>query len=255
MINRLSFNRAIAGFSLVEMAVVLIILGFVLGALLLPLQAQRNQLFQSQTENTLDTAKKALLGYAQSKGRLPCPAIATSNGMEEPLGGAVCTSQLGYLPAATLGIQPTDSNGFAIDAWNNRIMYAVAQSSAGGLITSDFTTTNDMSIVGMVNLTPELRVCNSALGTTATKCSGGAETNYSINNAAAIIYSLGPTGSQAAGGNDENINPNIPINPKKVFVSHDITAVGAVGGEFDHMVVWISPYVLYNAMIEAGQLH
>lgn len=243
------------GFTLVEMAIVLVILGFVLGALLLPLQAQRSQLFQSQTDNTLDIARKALLGYAQSKGRLPCPAIATSNGMEAPLGGTKCVTQLGYLPAATLGIQPTDSNGFAIDAWNNRIMYAVAQNNAGGLPTPDFTTANDMSTVSIVNLTPELRVCNSASGITATTCSGGSETNYAINNAAAVIYSLGPTGSQAAGGNDENVNPKLPTDPKSVFVSHDVAAAGAVGGEFDHMVVWISPYVLYNAMIEAGQLH
>ena len=40
-----------------------------------------------------------------------------------------------------------------------------------------------------------------------------------------------------------------------VFVSHDIRGAGAVGGEFDHLVVWVSPFVLYNAMIQAGQLH
>ncbi|MDP3308119.1 type II secretion system protein, partial [Methylotenera sp.] len=77
MKNKTTFSSLERGFSLLEMAVVLVILGFVLGALLLPLQAQRNQLFQSQTENTLEIAKKALLGYAQSQGRLPCPATAT----------------------------------------------------------------------------------------------------------------------------------------------------------------------------------
>ena len=59
------------GFTLVEMAIVLVILGFVLGALLLPLRAQREQAAQIQTSNTLDNAKQALLGFAQSKGRLP----------------------------------------------------------------------------------------------------------------------------------------------------------------------------------------
>ncbi len=244
------------GFSLVEMAIVLVILGLVLSVLLLPLRAQREQATQIQTNNTLDNAKQALLGFAQSKGRLPCPATAASNGLETPLVGGTCTSQLGYLPATTLGIQPTDANGFAIDAWNNRIMYAVAQNSAGGLATADYTTSNDMNTVGIATLTPELRVCSTSTGITATACSGGApEANYLINNAVVVIYSLGSTGALASGGADENGNPAAPTTPKKVFISHDITAAGAPNGEFDHLVTWISPYVLYNAMIQAGQLH
>jgi prepilin-type N-terminal cleavage/methylation domain-containing protein len=243
------------GFTLVEMAIVLVILGFVLGVLLLPLQAQRQSAAQAQTENTLENAKQALLGFAQSKGRLPCPATAV-NGLEAPLGGTNCTTQLGYLPAATLGIQPVDTSGFAIDAWNNRIMYAVAQNSTGGAATADYTTSNDMNTVGLNSLTPELRVCNSSTGVTAAACSGGApEANYLINNAVAVLYSLGVTGAQAAGGADENANPSAPTNPEKVFVGHNPTAASAANGEFDHMVVWISPFVLYNAMIQAGQLH
>jgi prepilin-type N-terminal cleavage/methylation domain-containing protein len=255
-------NKNLQGFTLLEMAIVLIILGFVLGALLLPLQAQRNQLSQSQTENTLEIAKKALLGFAQSQGRLPCPATSASTGLEAPLGGNACTNQLGYLPAATLGIQPTDADGFAVDAWNNRIMYAVAQNSTTAIpsnpATPDLTTNNatdSMGIIGIANLTPELRVCNTATGITTTACSGGTESNYLINNAAAVIYSLGATGLQASGGADENVNPKVPTNPKSVFVSHDVTGTSATNGEFDHMVIWISPYTLYNAMIEAGQLH
>jgi len=259
ILNILLPKRHEAGFSLVEMAIVIIILGFVLGALLMPLQAQRQQLAQSQTENTLEIAKKALLGFAQSKGRLPCPA--TANGLENPIGGTTaCTMQLGYLPAATLGIQPTDANGFAVDAWNNPIMYAVAQNSAVTVptnpITPDFTInslTDGMNVVGIANLTPELRVCKSATGITGAACSGGVESNYLINNAVAVIYSLGPTGAQASGGADESANPKVPTSSESVFVSHEPSQ--AAGNEFDHMMVWISPYVLYNAMIEAGQLH
>ena len=251
------------GFSLVELAIVLVILGFVLGALLLPLQAQRQSAAQGQTENTLANARQALLGFAQSRGRLPCPATAASNGLEAPLGGNVaCSSQLGFLPATSLGLQPTDANGFALDAWNNRIMYAVAQNSTtaapANTATPDYTTNNatdGMNVVGLVNLTPELRVCTSSTGVTLSACSGGVEANYLINNAVVVVYSLGATGSLASGGADENGNPAAPATPKKVFISHDITAAGAPNGEFDHLVTWISPYVLYNAMIQAGQLH
>lgn len=257
------------GFSLVELAIVLVILGFVLGALLLPLQAQRESAAQGQTENTLANAKQALLGFAQTRGRLPCPATAASKGLEAPLGGNVaCTTQLGFLPATTLGIQPTDTNGFALDAWNNPIMYAVAQSNAGGAVTPDLTVNiadnpvtplvneaDGMNVVGLVNLTPELRVCTTSTGVTLSACSGGVEANYLINNAVVVVYSLGATGSLASGGADENGNPAAPATPKKVFISHDITAAGAPNGEFGHLLMWISPYVLYNAMIQAGQLH
>lgn len=237
------------GFSLVEMAVVLIILGFVLGALLMPLQAQRNQLFQTQTESTLDTARKALLGYAQSQGHLPCPATAGSGGAEQPLGGGSCSQQVGFLPAATLGIQPVDSNGFAVDGWNNPIRYAITQkNTSGGAATPDFTTANEMANIGISTLAPDIRVCATS---TAASCTA---TINLTNNAVAIIYSLGATGSQASGGADETENLNAIASVDTVFVSHEARA-NDINGEFDHLMVWISPYVLYSAMIEAGQLH
>jgi prepilin-type N-terminal cleavage/methylation domain-containing protein len=148
MINKY-FCKQSAGFTLVEMAIVLVILGFVLSALLLPLQAQRQQLAQAQTENTLENAKRALIGFAQAQGRLPCPATAAnfqgntdagSQGQENPILGTHnnlpiplqpnCAALSGFLPAATLGIQPADAQGFALDAWNNRIRYAVANDNS-----------------------------------------------------------------------------------------------------------------------------
>jgi len=247
MSDKFKLNLFVRGFSLVEMAVVLIILGFVIGALLLPIQAQREQLFQSQTNNLLEISKKSLLGYAQSQGRLPCPAIEASNGAEDqtPAGSGTCTQQLGFLPAATLGIQPTDVNGFALDAWGNRILYAVTQTNNGGAVTPDFTTVNDMNNVGIATLQPNLRVCVTS---TAAGCTS---TINVVNNAVAVIYSLGPTGSAVAGGADENENLDIDT----VFISHEPHSVNDPNGEFDQVVTWISPYILYNAMIEAGQLH
>lgn len=273
MTNKSLSYRSIGGFTLVEMAVVIVILGFVLGALLMPMQVQRQQQAQSQTENTLAIAKRALLGFAQQHGRLPCPATATSNGIEQPLGGtAACTQTVGFLPAATLGLQPADAQGFALDAWNNRIRYAVTQSNEGGAATPDFTTNiadniatpaneaDGMDIVGMSNLVPDLRVCASSVGITATMCSAAVpEANYLINNAVAVIYSIGTTGGQAIGGADETANLNDAdangIVDDGVFVSHEPRSAGDPNGEFDHILTWISPYVLYNAMIQAGQLH
>jgi len=253
------------GFSLVELAVVLVILGFVIGALMMPLQAQRENTFRQQTENQLEIAKRALIGFAQTNGRLPCPATANDTGVFPDDSGVsnedaneVCAQQWGFLPAATLGIQPTDSAGFYIDGWGNRIYYAVTQTDVDADAKSDFTTKGGMAKVGISELKPDLRVCRSGLpatGITTTTCSPLPENNYLINNAAAVIYSLGATAGLGIGGDDENENLNAAAGVDTVFVSRGISGSNHPGGEFDHMVVWISPYVLYNAMIQAGQLH
>jgi prepilin-type N-terminal cleavage/methylation domain-containing protein len=263
------------GFTLVEVAIVLVILGFVLGALLLPLQAQRQSAAQAQTENTLENARQAILGFAQSKGRLPCPATNNGTGTfpddtanENPVNGGVCNKQQGFLPAAMLGIQPTDSQGFAVDAWNNRIRYAVTQAdNPNGVIAGlpvgygvkgipDFTKSSELQDIGISRTNPppptpnnapalnsDLKVCESS-----TNCSASV---YLVNNAVAVIFSTGKNFGQTSGV-DETAN----LAATTTFYSRAPTAATAAPSkEFDDMVVWISPFVLYNAMIQAGQLH
>jgi prepilin-type N-terminal cleavage/methylation domain-containing protein len=268
------------GFSLVEMAIVIAILGLVLAALLLPLRVQRESAAYLETLSTLDRAKQALLGFAQTNGRLPCPASVASVGQESPIGGThvlilpgvkQCTVMSGFLPAVTLGIQPVNQQGLIVDAWNNPIHYAVEQSDnsavklpagattvCGGDVASDFTTAGNMAAVGLNCLTPNLRVCAKSAGVTAAKCSNTApESNYLINNAVAVIFSTGPTVRQGMVGRPdetENLNAVGANQTDTVFVSHEIS-LAAPPNEFDHLVTWISPYVLYNAMIQAGQLH
>ncbi|MBC7755782.1 MAG: type II secretion system protein [Bdellovibrio sp.] len=252
------------GFSLVELAIVLVILGFVLGALLLPLRAQRDQAAQIQTQNTLELAKQALLGFAQANGRLPCPALAGS-GVAAPNASGPCTQQVGFLPATTLGLQPVNAQGFAIDAWNNPIRYAVTQSDVNittGVATLNpvFTTSNGVNNAGIANLSQSanLRVCASS-STFSTTCSAppiSGENNYLVNNAVAVIFSTGQTEALEANTLPAIVRPDETENldTDTVFVSRDISTAAAPN-EFDHLVTWISPYVLYNAMIQAGQLH
>lgn len=236
------------GFTLVEMAIVTIILGILLAMLLLPLQAQRDASYQLQTETILENAQQSLVGFAQTHGRLPCPATngaaayPDGTGTENPTGGGVCIAQSGFLPAKSLGLQPADGQGYAVDAWGNRIRYAISINN-----TYAFTTNASMNNLGLSTLAPNLRVCASSI---AASCSN---TINLTDNAVAVIFSLGRTGQQASGGADETQNLTAPLNT--TFVSHTITTVDAANGEFDHMVMWLSPFILYNAMISAGQLH
>ena len=177
-------------------------------------------------------------------GRLPCPATNAGSavfpddtGTANPNASGACVVQTGFLPAKTLGLQSVDAQGYAVDAWKNRIRYAITAAND-----SAFTKTNGMNDLGVAALEPNLRVCTTA-----------AATDCLVDYAAAVIFSLGANASQPSGGVDESQNVTTPINT--LFVSHTMTTPAAANGEFDHMVVWLSPYILYNAMIVAGQLH
>lgn len=230
------------GFSLVEMAVVVVILGLVLGTLLLPIEAQRSVALQTQTNDVLSTAHKALISFAQTQGRLPCPATAASLGVESPVGGGTCTLNNGFLPAATLGIQPVNVNGFAIDGWSNPIRYAVTDVNTAGIPpnTPDFTTTNKMRDVGMSALSPNLSIYADAISFAAGQ--------FLSNNAIAVIFSTGANFNRSI-GIDETAN----LNATTFFYSRTPTAPSENTTEFDDLVVWISPYIFYHHLLEAGQ--
>ena len=237
------------GFTLVEMAIVLMIVGLLLGGMLVPLSAQMEQRNISDTRKTLDEIQKALIGYAVINGRLPCPATVTptnSYGAESfasPSDNSSTGNCLdfygGYVPAATLGISGTDNSGFAIDAWGNRIHYAATKWN-----NYTFTKNNGMSTAGLSNLNPDLLVCSSstASGFSGSSC-GANNALTSSPGVPVVIFSTGKNGANS-GGADETAN----LNGNKIFISHDPTTT------FDDLVFWISPNVLVNRMVAAGKL-
>jgi prepilin-type N-terminal cleavage/methylation domain-containing protein len=241
------------GFTLIEIAVALLVIAILLSALVVPLTTQVVQRKTSDTQKALEDIKEALLGFAVANGRLPCPATATSNGIESPAGGGVCTNPSGiyrgFVPAATLGLSATDSQGYAIDAWGQRIRYAVTTAN-----TSAFTSANGMRNTGLAGLLPNLYVCATSTGVTSTTC-GSAPTL--TDSAPAVIYSLGPNWATGGTGADEAENPNSNPNSTDndpVFVYHVRSGSNAPNGEFDDIVTWLSENVLYNRMVAAGQL-
>src|SRR4051812_31496976 len=119
--------RKAVGFTLVELAVVMTIVALVLGMTMYTFSAQIENRNINDTQRRLEDAKEMLLGFAILNGRLPCPASSTSNGDESPTGTGICTDGYsGFLPARALGYSPVDSSGYALDAWGNRIRYAVS---------------------------------------------------------------------------------------------------------------------------------
>jgi type II secretory pathway pseudopilin PulG len=243
-----SVRRPEAGFTLAELAIVLLIVGLLIGGLLMPLSAQIDSRRTADTQNSLMEIREALLGFAMAQGRLPCPAKADDTGVEDPPGGGVgCTHAFdGYVPGITLSINPTDPQGYATDAWGNRIRYSVTTVKA-----NSFTKINGMKNTTIQSLDPDLRVCSSATGITPDKkCANPETSNVLTNSAVAVILSVGANGASGSHGTDETAN----LDGDRVFVYHTPTPAGAANGEFDDIVTWLSPNILYNRMIAAGQL-
>ena len=251
-------KRRVRGFSLTELAIVLAIVGTLLGGLLYTLLAQVEQRSWSENERRLEAAREAVLGFAIVNGRLPCPARADSLAEEVRNTAGECrdaggeTYYNGLLPARAIGYQPVDAQGYALDAWGNRLRYAVAKTVTGCASATPalphFTHAANLKANGITCQPSDLVVCKSATGITGTSCGAAANVVTNQNVVAAIAWSTGK--NAAAGGADEGANQN----GDPVFVSRPPSPEGAAGGTFDDMLVWIPVGVLYGRLIAAGVL-
>ncbi len=261
--------RRARGFTLIELAIALFIITLVLGSLLVPLTTQVTQRKTSDTQKTLEDIREALLGFAVSNGRLPCPASATSNGVESfVVGGSAADGNCsnffdGFVPAVTLGFTPIDAQGYALDGWGlvqNRIRYAVSNQTVTVTnpdgtttpVTNPFTKVNGMrtATISVIAAAPLLYVCRTGTGITTTCAANTTLTS----NAPAVIWSVGANAATTGGASvDEAQNPNPNGgSADKFFVYHPPSSVP--GSEFDDIVTWLSANVLFSRMVSAGQL-
>jgi len=248
--------RRARGFTLTELAVVFTIISLLLATALYTLSAQTEQRNFEETRRRLEAARELLLAFAIVNGRLPCPATSTSSGDEAPVGGGTCTAPGpygGWLPARSLGFQIVDAGGYAVDAWGNRIRYAVSAATpacATAPTPPHFTNQVNLRANGVTCQPNDLLVCRSATGITATACGGMANQVMSQNLVGAIVFSTGKNGAIGSGGIDEAAN----VNGDQVFVWHTPAPVGAANGEFDDQMTWITVGELYGKLIAAGLL-
>ena len=226
-----------SGFSLVEMAITLVIVGLLLGGMVLPLLTLQEQTTFSESRQKLGEIREAMIGYGMSHGYLPCPAVSVSNGAEDRnvVTGA-CVKQVGFLPWAELGFQKLDN-------WGHLYRYSVSANFSNSATKISLTSTG--------NITVFARDIN------------GATSN--ISNIPVVVTSHGKQaylayqddGTQIA--NASSTNSDEVVNGSNItgtsFYSRDITKnTAATGGEFDDLVVWIPTSFYVNRMISAGQL-
>lgn len=210
------------GFTLVELAIVLAVMGFLVASLLTPLGVQKDVRDYAKTRSDLAEYKAALIGYAlsQTPPFLPCPDI-NGDGIEDNRNGAGnCINDAsveissGNIPWVTLGLSQTDS-------WNNTYLYSV---------TPEFSNSNGFTLaaIGMHTILDN---------------AGGAQQAVNIP---VVVISKGKNGVGTSADEAENDTTNT------TFVSHEQIDVSAT--QFDDLVVWVPSTVLFNRLVQAGRL-
>ena len=132
-------NQIQRGFTLVEIAIVLLIVSILLGytVAMFPRQQELKQYRAADVE--MDRVIEAIIGFAQVNGRLPCPAMPGSGGFSPPGagGGANCGAAnifyAGFVPLNTLGITGrVNADNLMLDPWGNPYRYYVSFTDATG---------------------------------------------------------------------------------------------------------------------------
>lgn len=218
-----------AGFSLLEMAIVLAIVGLLLAGLIPTISGQIEQQKRSDTFKQLNDIRDALYGYAIIYGYFPCPTTTTdptnaNYGVADSACGSNPTTE-GYLPWRTLGISETDAWGLkranTSDSWIGYWRYRVDRNFASSSVPIALTTAFSADQLTIRD--------NSGNNITTT-----------TERPVAIIYSTGPDLS-ASGQNSSLETPGI--------YQSDIPSTN-----FDDILIWISRPQLFNRMVTAGKL-
>lgn len=230
-------NFYVDGFTLVEMAIVLVILGIILSMLITPLTMQREMLNRDKTRVLLNQTSEALIGYAVVNGYLPCSDTKViPDGIESRLASGACDKVDGVLPWNTLGIE-------RVDAWDHYFYYRV-----------DATFSNSLNLFAI----------KDAVGASGIKITGDAGALTSTDSRpVTLVMSYGENGLGAINTIQATPSNKMPapvsvdekenVDGDSDYVSRAPSSKQSVN-EFDDMLVWVSPKVLINRMIVAQRL-
>jgi len=248
------------GFTLVELSIVILIMGLLIGGLAMPLSAQLENGRIRETRGQIAETEAAIQGFAIINGHLPCPAIPNSDGLSAIAAGG-CAAQHGFVPASTLGLVGSrNADNLLLDAWANPLRYSVSNSDIDGDGDWDFVAPGEMRDVSIPLLRPDLVVCSAAAGASALACSGPSTTL--TNSAPVVVFSMGKDwASSGSADQQENVGTtlgggpsgtNYQVASNVVFVNRRLS--NQVGSEFDDIVFWSSSARLYHRLVEGGQL-
>lgn len=248
-------TRLNSGFTLIEIAIVLLVVTIMLGytVAMFPIQQELKQ--YRETNREMDRIIDHLIAFAQVNGRLPCPDTnaggSVIDGQEDIVAGG-CAAYFAFLPTVTLGMRgDIAANGNLLDAWGSGYGYHVSDVDFGNG-NADLVVGGDIQAEGLTNVNPDLVVCDDSPAlANDVACQAG--TTTIINNAAVVIVSLGKDrGLVASNIQVENQDDFHDGTNDTVYTFSSQNA--AAGTEYDDVVKWITRHFLFSKMIEADQL-
>jgi len=243
------------GFTLIELAVVLVVVGIILGGFIGTLTSRINVTKKSDALSDLEDIKQSMMAYSFVNGYLPCPDCAVVAGdctaalvgdgiSDYNVGNARCSlnEAVGHVPWVTLGLGRGDS-------WGNHYRYAVQNEYADESVV--FTLSSSAGIASIKE--PDFAADNT-----------GATAHSLAENIVAIIFSHGSNGYGAI-SEDNLARTAIPAanvdelentdNDAEYYMRPETSAETTIAGkEFDDIVIWISEFELKAKMVEAGKL-
>jgi prepilin-type N-terminal cleavage/methylation domain-containing protein len=271
------------GFTLIELAIVMVIVTILIGGLAMPLSAQIQARRIAETKKILEEAREAIIGYAMSH-TIPNKCTCTYDGTGElVLLSSSCVthpSPSTWCPATGTPNQsstetfirhylpcPADADGrenrtgdictnaddlfpwvdlgtASQDAWGNRLHYSVENREYAD---------KSKGMPDLATYTPPYVTLNLKR-----ICSDSTCTTLVADNLPVVVFSHGPNGWGA-----QNINGNTLAAPTSAdelentnadpsFVNRTPSKAGDASGEFDDLVVWISDGVLRSRVCPAG---
>jgi len=279
------------GFTLIEVAIALIIVSILLGYTVAMLPRQQELKQYRAVKRQMDEVIEAVIGFAQVNGRLPCPAGPDDDGVEDINVGVGCNEYGGFVPVNTLGLSGRlNADSLLQDPWGNPYRYYVTFND--DMVSSNFTVPGQMRLVGLVDseantppgdtyidLDGRYLICDDPGAAADDQCAdaanqvfgrynaaaglGGAETRY--GGAPFVLLSMGKNWSEDTSGDelensgDTEVTGTDSGNDYKLkdVASGETTFVRRRSGmadDFDDVVRWVSPSILFSRMIQAGQL-
>lgn len=248
------------GFTLIEVAIVLVVIGLLVGSFIGSLTQRIENTRVVETEDELKEIKTAILGYTYKNGYMPCadcflllPGNCTGgtarDGSEDRDGNQCSNNSVGMLPWATLGLGESD-------AWGTRYRYWVdpAYAHSGTLFDLD----TDDAGGEIQHRLPDDTDDTLAEKVVAVIVSHGKNGYGGITTDSIALTAIPAANVDEAENTD--LDPTDPNDPAPadamVFMSRPPSGENTttIGGEFDDQLIWISEFELKAKMVEAGRL-
>ena len=250
-------RSAFAGFSLIEMAVVLVLVTIVTSLGLGLLRANQENAAWTETKMKQERIKVALNSFLRTNGRLPCPnSGAPWDGAEDrpdvnpglPATTCTGTNGRGIVPWQALGI----GRGEVQDGWGNFFTYRVANRTP--VTSSNWTINSGTAPFSIAELATPLTTF-----TLQQRDAAGVLAAAMTPNPVVIILSHGRNGNGAwtvqgtliplPAPADELVNATTASTS---FIDRALNEVaGSTGGPFDDLVSYLTPTDLLQPLVDS----